>query len=164
MIVNIVRDKKLDISEKKIFSYLRRAKVVAENSPDHETKVGSILISKKTFSVISEGYNGFIRGANDVLLPKTRPDKYEYMIHAEENLICNAVRNGVSMDDCFVVQTISPCIRCARLLYQSGIDTIFYEKYYYGTDKVKDLGDLTFDYKIFEKFTKIQITPSKGYK
>ncbi len=107
-----------DIRCTKILSYLRRAEVAAENSPDAETKVGAVLISYKTGSVISEGYNGFVRGADDDTIPKTRPDKYEYVIHSEANLICNAARNGVRTDDCFVVQTHSPCVQCARLLYQ----------------------------------------------
>lgn len=151
----------MSLSEKKILSYLERAKVVALNSPDAETKVGSILISKKTQSVISEGYNGFIRGAQDDKIPTTRPEKYEYVVHAEENLICNAARNGVNTDDCFIVQTISPCIRCARLLYQAGIDTVYYGDYYKGTDEIKRLGDLTLEYNTFEKYTQIKIKPNK---
>lgn len=150
----------MEISEKKILSYLKRAQVVAENSPDAETKVGSVLVSKKTHSVISEGYNGFIRGADDDKLPKTRPEKYDYVIHAEENLICNAARNGVRVDDCFVVQTISPCVKCARLLYQAGVDTVFYGEWYKGSDKVSELGDLKLTFTKFEKFTKIVIEPN----
>jgi len=151
----------MEISEKKILSYLKRASVVAENSPDEQTKVGSILVSKKTMSVISEGYNGFVRGANDDKLPKTRPEKYEYVVHAEENLICNAARNGVSMSDCFIVQTHSSCIRCSRLLHQAGIDTVYYGEYYKGTDEVKRLGDLTLEFTKYENCTKMIIKPNK---
>lgn len=149
-----------EISEKKILSYLRRAEVISENSPDAETKVGSVLVSKSTHSVISEGYNGFVRGADDDNIPKTRPDKYEYVIHAESNLICNAARNGVRTNDCFVVQTISPCVHCARLLYQSGIDTVYYKDWYRGTDKVKELGDLILKFTYYDRYTKIVIKPT----
>ena len=151
------------VKSKKILSYLKRAQVVAENSPDAETKVGAVLISKNTGSVISEGYNGFVRGARDEKIPKTRPQKYEYVVHAEENLICNAARNGVRTDDCFVVQTISPCIRCARLLYQSGIDTVYYENYYGGTDEVKRLADIKLEYTFYNGYTKIIIKPNKQF-
>lgn len=154
-------DQMEELKEKKVLSYLKRAEVVAENSPDAETKVGAVLISKKTGSVISEGYNGFVRGAQDDRIPNTRPEKYEFVIHAEANLICNAARNGVTMDDCFVVQTISPCVHCARLLYQCGIDTVYYKDYYRGTDEVKRLGDLELEYTNFDKYTKIKIRPSK---
>lgn len=151
----------LELKIEKVLSYIRRAEVIAENSPDAETKVGSVLISKKTGSVISEGYNGFVRGTNDAALPKTRPDKYQYVIHAETNLICNAARNGVVTDDCFIVQTHSPCVHCARLLFQCGISVVYYKNYYPGTDEVKRLGDLQLKYTSFEKYTKIEIEPTK---
>jgi len=144
----------------KVLSYIRRAEVVAENSPDADTKVGSVLISKKTGSVISEGYNGFVRGAQDDRIPKTRPEKYEYVIHAETNLICNAARNGVTTDDCFIVQTHSPCVHCARLLYQSGITVIYYKEFYRGTKDVERLGDLQLKYTAYDKYTKIEIEPA----
>lgn len=150
-----------DIKPEKVLSYIRRAEIVAENSPDAETQVGSILVSKKTGSVISEGYNGFVRGTNDAALPKIRPAKYEYVIHAESNLICNAARNGITTDDCFIVQTHSPCVSCARLLFQAGVTTVFYKNYYKGTDEVKRLGDLQLKYTYFEKYTMIEIEPTK---
>lgn len=132
----------MELKDNKIMAYIRRAEVVAGLSPDAETKVGSILVSRRTLSVISEGYNGFARGANDDKIPKTRPEKYKYVIHAEENLIYNAARNGVCTDECFVVQTHSPCVNCARRLWQSGIDTVYFKTYYPGTDEIKALGDL----------------------
>lgn len=137
-------------SEKKALSYLRRAVVVAENSPDAETKVGSVLISRKTGSVVSEGYNGFVRGGPDHRIPKTRPEKHDFVIHAEENLICNAARNGVTTDDCFIVQTHSPCIRCARLLYQAGITEVYYHVLYKTTKDMEVLKDLSFQIKKIE--------------
>lgn len=148
------------MKQNKLMLYIKRALVTAESSPDAETKVGSILISKSTGSVISEGYNGFVRGANDDALPKTRPGKYDYVIHAEQNLIYNAARNGVRTDACFIVQTHSPCVACARALYQSGIDTVYFKNYYPGTDKIKDLGDLKLVYTEFGEFTKIVISPN----
>lgn len=149
------------MNENKLRSYIKRAIATSECSPDLETKVGSILVSKSTGSVISEGYNGFTRGANDEKLPKIRPEKYEYMIHAEQNLIYNAARNGVRTDSCFLVQTHSPCVNCARAVYQSGIDTIYFRTYYPGTDKIQDLGDLRLEYEHIGEFTKMIIRPNK---
>lgn len=151
-----------EIKPNKVLSYLKRAEVVAENSPDAETRVGSVLISKRTGSVISEGYNGFVRGANDAVLPKTRPEKYEYVIHAESNLICNAARNGVLTDECFVVQTHSPCVHCARLLYQCGITTVYCKDYYQkGVEDIERLGDLQLTYVKCDGYMKIEIQPTR---
>ena len=132
----------MELKGDKIKRYIRRAEIAAESSPDLETKVGAILVSSKTQSVVSEGYNGFIRGAKDDVLPRTRPDKHKFIIHAEANLLANAARNGVSTSDCFVVQTISPCINCARLLFQAGIKEIYFKEWY-GSDLGKlEIGDL----------------------
>lgn len=150
-----------EIKSAKILNLVAMAEVVASASPDADTKVGSILVSKKTGSVVSTGFNGFIRGANDDAIPKTRPEKYEYVIHAETNLLCNAARNGVTTDDCFVVQTHSPCVHCARLLFQSGITTVYFKDFYRGTAEVERLGDLQLKYTTFEKYTKIDIEPVK---
>ena len=153
--------KDIEISEKKIMSYIRRAEVVALNSPDEQTKVGSVLVSWKTMSVISEGYNGFVRGTNDDALPKTRPEKHDFVIHAEQNLIYNAARNGVQTDDCFVVQSISPCIHCARALYQSGISVVYFKEWYKGVTSMKNYKDLKFDCTTYQNYTKIVIKPNK---
>lgn len=150
-----------EIKPSKISNLIAMAEVAASASPDADTKVGSILVSMKTGSVVSTGFNGFVRGANDDTIPKTRPEKYEYVIHAESNLICNAARNGVTTDDCFVVQTHSPCVHCARLLYQCGITTIFYKEFYRGTKDVERLGDLQLKYTAYDKYTKIEIEPTK---
>lgn len=151
----------MEVKRHKVVSYLKRAKVVAESSPDEETQVGSILISQSTGSVISEGYNGFVRGANDDALPKKRPDKYDYMVHAEENLICNAARNGVRTDGCFVVQTLSPCPGCARRLYQSGITRVYCQELYHSTI-LKDK-DITLEVRIPDQggFYIIDIRPTE---
>ena len=149
----------MEIKPHKVFSYIRRAEVVAESSPDAETKVGSVLVSYKTGSVISEGFNGFVRGTVDSILPKTRPEKYKYVIHAEANLIYNAARNGVSTDDCFIVQTHSPCVQCARALYQAGVTTVFFKNLYPGTSEIEKLGDLELTYtpNALYGYTKIEI-------
>lgn len=150
-----------DIKAAKILNLIAMAEVAASASPDADTKVGSILVSKKTGSIVSTGFNGFARGVNDDAIPKTRPEKYEYVIHAESNLICNAARNGVTTDDCFIVQTHSPCVHCARLLYQCGITTIYYKEFYRGTKDVERLGDLQLKYTAFDKYTKIEIEPAR---
>ena len=149
-----------EVKEAKILNLIAMAEIAASASPDADTKVGSILVSQKTGSIVSTGFNGFARGVNDDAIPKTRPEKYQYVIHAESNLICNAARNGVTTDDCFIVQTHSPCVHCARLLYQCGITTVYYKEFYRGTEEVKRLGDLQLKYTAFDKYTKIVIEPT----
>lgn len=100
------------------------AETISKKSVDASTKVGAILINVKTGAILASGYNGFVRHAPDDTLPNSGPDKYPYMIHAEQNLICNCARHGISMNDCIVVCTMSPCVRCMRFLWQCGIKRI----------------------------------------
>ena len=132
----------MKVSKKKLDNYYKQALAVSELSPDEETKVGSLLIHGKTGAVIGSGYNGFVRGALDEKLPKTRPDKYEYVIHSETNLIYNCTRHGISTDECFIFCTLSPCINCLRALYQCGITVVFFKTPYRDFDKNRQMRDL----------------------
>ena len=100
------------------------AEAVSQRSHDEETKVGAVLIKNDTGMVVATGHNGFARGAPDHLLPRTRPEKYEYMIHAEDNLIAHCAKSGISVDNCSLVITLSPCQKCLRLMWQAGITQV----------------------------------------
>ena len=133
----------------KFFNLMEVAEIVAKRSPDPETKVGAVLVSNKSGAILATGFNGFIRGANDSLLPKTRPDKYKYIVHAEENLIANCARHGIAMDDCSLFCTYSPCSKCMRLLFQSGITQVIIQYLYRDFDELNQMLDI----KITEKIT-----------
>ena len=131
----------------KLHSYHRRALAIAVDSPDEQTQVAALLIHKKTGAVLGSGFNGFIRGGPDYCLPKTRPKKYEYIVHAEANLIANCARHGVSTDECFLYCTLSPCVGCARLLYQAGISKVYFKEMYRDFEKNSNMKDLVFSVK-----------------
>lgn len=146
------------IKESKLESYYKRALTISLNSPDEQTKVGALLINNDSGAVVAEGFNGFVRGAPDSLLPKTRPEKYEYMIHAEENLLCNTARHGIKTDNCAIFCTLSPCKKCLRTLWQAGIKVIYFKDTYADLDYSKDMGDLSFDVEIIGDFKKLIFT------
>lgn len=127
---------------KKLDNYYKQALAVSELSPDEQKKVGALLINVSTGAILGSGYNGFLRGADDSSLPKVRPDKYIYMIHAEANLIYNSARHGVVTEGSFVFCTLSPCMNCCRTLYQSGIRTVVFKDKYREFDKQLDALDL----------------------
>jgi len=123
------------------------AETVSERSHDSETKVGAVLVKNDSGAIVATGYNGFVRGAPDDELPTTRPEKYPYMIHAEENIISQCARYGVSMDDCKLISTMSPCVKCMRLLWQSGVTHIITKELYSDFEtqilKMKDINVIT---------------------
>lgn len=153
-----------NLKEKKLDSYFRRALAVSEDSPDEQTKVGSILINKESGAVIASGYNGFVRGADDENLPKTRPEKYNYIVHSEQNLIFNCARHGISTKNCAIFVTLSPCQQCTRALYQSGVTTIYFKDKYRDFDSQVNLGDLLVEITNVGAYTKLELRPNKDFK
>jgi dCMP deaminase len=125
--------------------YMEMAATAAKRSHDAETQVGAALVNNKTGAILATGCNGFVRGAPDAELPNTRPDKYEYMVHAEENLIANCARHGISMDDCTLYCTMSPCVKCMRIMWQCGITSIVVRDLYRDVDKIKTMKDIQLD-------------------
>lgn len=123
------------------------ADAVSKKSPDAETKVGAILVKNDTGMIIATSYNGFVRGAPDDILPKVRPEKYKYIVHAENNLLAHTSKNGIAVNNCKLIITLSPCQGCLRLLFQAGITEVICRDIY--RDHTIDLPDL----KITQEFT-----------
>lgn len=146
-IEKIIKKNKLiaGFSSKKLNAYHARAIATATQSHDIHTKVGALLINSKTGAVIAEGYNGFIRGALDDSLPTSRPEKYDYIIHAETNLLCNAVRSGVKTDEAIVYCTLSPCVKCVRMLWQAGISSFYFKEKYKDFAESQQMLDLNIE-------------------
>jgi dCMP deaminase len=134
----------------KIEVQMNMAEQMARLSPDEETKVGAILIKNDGETMLTQGYNGFVRGADDDVLPKTRPSKYEYLIHAEINLLSNAAYNGISTKDATIVCTLTPCKSCMRALYNAGIRKVIAKKLYSDYEHILSMKDLKVDCKIDE--------------
>jgi len=123
-------------------NYMDIATAIAQRSHDVETKVGAVLINNSSGAIIATGYNGFVRGANDAILPNTRPDKYEYIVHAEQNLICNSAKHGISMNNCSLVCTMSPCKLCMRMLLNCGITKVIAKDLYKDFDEILKMQDI----------------------
>ena len=51
-------------------------------------------------------------------------------IHAEMNAIAQAAKNGASIKDAAIYITHTPCIHCLKVLVNTGIKEIYYEKSY----------------------------------
>ena len=108
----------------------------AQLSHARRLQVGAVIVKDDT--VISYGYNGMPAGWDNncedethqqdgfhVTL-KTKPE----VLHAESNAIAKLAKshNSGLGSDLFV--THSPCLECAKLIYQSGIGRVFYSENY----------------------------------
>ena len=106
--------------------YISLAEYISQWSKDPSTKVGAVLF-RADGSIISMGYNGFPRGmSDDPDLLADRDIKLKMTIHAEENAILAAVRNGSNVEGASVAVTRHPCSRCAAKLSQAGIRRVYY--------------------------------------
>jgi len=51
-------------------------------------------------------------------------------IHAEINAISQAARNGAAIRDSDIYVTHTPCIQCMKVVINTGVRSVFYEKPY----------------------------------
>lgn len=103
------------------------SKHISNWSKDRSTGIGAIIA--KNNIILSIGYNGFPRGANDdIELRHQRPEKYKYTEHAERNAIYNAAKEGIRLNNSKIYIDWFPCVDCCRAIIQSGIKEIICKK------------------------------------
>ena len=129
----------------KVENYIEIAEVVAKRSPDEETQVGAVLVHRESGAILATGFNGFAKNAQDAELPTTRPLKYDFFIHAEQNLIANCVQHSVSTKDCVLICTHSPCKTCMRLIFNCGISLVVVKNLYKDFELLKEMKDISIE-------------------
>ena len=72
------------------------------------------------------GFNRMPRGIIKNTDRLIRPVKYEWIEHAERDLITTAARKGVSLRNQAMYMTWFPCTDCARSIINSGIVKLYY--------------------------------------
>jgi deoxycytidylate deaminase len=94
--------------------------IAAQRSHDEQTKHGCVLVDPM-HHVIGVGFNGHIRGGKDTL-PTTRPDKYPFMIHSEQNALANCVVPPWTVSGGVTAYiTGRPCLQCSQILWQHHV-------------------------------------------
>ena len=66
---------------------------------------------------------------------KTKPE----VLHAETNAIAKLAKSTDSGIDSTLFVTHAPCLDCAKLVYQSGINSVYYRNTYRSTDGLEFL-------------------------
>lgn len=102
--------------------FLNIAEAVSKRSPDPNTKHGCVLVDKNN-RVLSTGYNGPIQGLPSELLEWERPQKYLWMIHAEDNAVTFS-KCDLSNSTAYI--TGRPCVPCLRRLVQAGVTRVIF--------------------------------------
>lgn len=104
--------------------FMSMAHLASIRSHDDQTQVGCVVVNDKNH-IISLGYNGFPANTKDEKLPRVRPEKYPYMIHAEQNAISNMI---IKDDNLKAYITAYPCSVCAKLLWQNNIRELIIDR------------------------------------
>lgn len=108
----------------KHIQFMEIAISVANMSKCKRAKVGCIIVDNNN-RIISTGYNGTPKGTSNEC--ECDNITHEYTLHAELNAIIYAKQN-IAQNTIYV--TMSPCIRCAAIIIQSGISTVYYKDLY----------------------------------
>lgn len=66
---------------------------------------------------------------------RTKPE----VLHAETNAIAKLAKSTESGNGAVLFVTHSPCLDCAKLVYQSGINSVFYRNAYRSDDGIQFL-------------------------
>ena len=112
---------------------------VAERSTCTRAKVGAVIVRDK--NILATGYNGSPAGlphcydAGCLVYRSTTPageleENCFRTIHAEINAITQAAKNGAAIRGADIYITHTPCTHCFKVLINTGIRRIFYEKAY----------------------------------
>jgi dCMP deaminase len=97
---------------------------VAQWSKDRSSKVGALIVRDR--EIVVTGYNGFPREIDDDVEERhERPEKYQWVIHAETNAIINAARQGKSTLGTDMYVNWYVCDRCAGNIVNAGIKRLF---------------------------------------
>jgi len=120
------------MKEKFIDAYMDVAERFAQLSSATRLQVGAIVV--KDDRIISIGYNGMPSGWDNVCEHegKTKAE----VLHAESNAIAKLAKSPESGEGASIFITHSPCIDCAKLIYQSGITTVYYKNEYRSTQGI----------------------------
>ncbi|MDD3062663.1 MAG: dCMP deaminase family protein [Massilibacteroides sp.] len=121
-------DKKIESRQLEIDKrYLRMAMIWAENSYCKRRQVGALIVKDKM--IISDGYNGTPAGFENICEDENNLTK-PYVLHAEANAITKVAASANSSKGATIYVTAAPCIECAKLIIQSGIQRVVYSEKY----------------------------------
>ena len=108
--------------------------LVARRSTCLRRQVGAVLVKDK--HLLATGYNGVPSGIRhcsetgclreQLKVPSGERHELCRGLHAEQNAIIQAAKQGVNIDGSILYCTNSPCIICAKMLINAGITTIYY--------------------------------------
>jgi dCMP deaminase len=136
---------------------MKAAEVYSQLSSARRLQVGCVVVKDNT--IIGIGYNGMPSGWDNDCEKRSYTNidpKWQYLdedgstyslvtrpevLHAESNALAKVARSTNSSEGASVFVTHAPCLDCAKMMYQAGINSVYYRNSYRDTSGVDFLKD-----------------------
>lgn len=118
--------------------FMKTAYLVSERSTCLRRRVGAVLVKDK--HILATGYNGAPSGIEhcavvgclreELGVPSGERHEICRGLHAEQNVLLQAARYGVSVKESKLFITNAPCSICAKMIINAGIqEVVFVDNY-----------------------------------
>lgn len=114
------------------------AELVSKRATCVKRSVGAVLV--KDNRILTTGYNGAPRGMKhceevgcirkEMGLPSGQRHELCRGLHAEQNAIIQAAWHGVKIEGATMYCTYQPCVICAKMLINAGIEKLIFKGNY----------------------------------
>lgn len=119
--------------------FMQMAELTAKRSTCLRRRVGAVIVKDK--HIIATGYNGAPRGLSHCSelggclreklgVPSGERHELCRALHAEQNAIIQAATLGQSIEGASIYVTHQPCVICAKMIINAGIDKIVVKEGY----------------------------------
>lgn len=118
--------------------FLGVAQLVSRRSTCLRRKVGAVLVKEK--QILATGYNGAPTNIShcdskgclrlELNIPSGQRHEICRGLHAEQNVLLQAARHGVSCKESVLYITHAPCSICAKMIINAGVtEVVFVDEY-----------------------------------
>ena len=103
----------------------------------------AVLHENTTFKITCSC--GAVLSYTEDYINKLNPTTNDFTLHAEQNALMFCAKHGISVEDCTIYITTSPCKHCTKLIAQSGIKRVVYLEEYKDTSGLELLAKIGID-------------------
>ncbi len=119
--------------------FMEMTRLVGTWSSCYSRHVGAVIVKDKR--VIATGYNGAPSGIQScedkgecirrkLNIPSGTKHELCFAVHAEQNAIVQAAKMGICVKGATLYCTHQPCVICAKIIINAGIERVVYEEGY----------------------------------
>lgn len=118
--------------------FMTLANEVATRTTCMRRSVGAVIVKDRR--ILATGYNGVPSGLahctqvgclrQQLGIPSGQRQEICRGLHAEQNAIIQAARYGINIDGASIYVNTQPCVTCAKMLINSGIQEVIYQNPY----------------------------------